>query len=133
MIPIFVYRAMKDLPFNVYRGHKRIFDYVSDTVVTMANICDSFHPGEVYNIGSHQEWVVDIGELSDMVLRLLDKDDSRVTYKEAEPFTTHTKIVDSSKAEKHLGHSPQVDLEEGLSRYIEWMKSVYGDGAEGRR
>ena len=132
VIPIFVYRAMKDLPFTVYRGHKRIFDYVSDTVATMVNICEGFHPGEVYNIGSRQEWVVDIGELSDMVLRLLDKDDSRVTYEEAEPFTTRIKVVDSSKAERHLGHNPQVDLEEGLRRYIEWMKGIYGDGAQGQ-
>lgn len=133
VIPIFVYRAMKELPFTVYRGHKRIFDYVSDTVATMANICESFHPGEVYNIGSRQEWVVDIAELSDMVLRLLDKDDSRVTYRDAEPFTTRVKVVDSSKAERHLGHNPQVTLEEGLGRYIKWMRGIYGDRAEGRR
>ena len=36
-------------------------------------------------------------------------------------------MVDSSKAERHLGHDPQVTLEEGLGRYIEWMRRIYGD------
>ena len=125
VIPIFVYRAMMDLPFTVYKGHKRIFDYVSDTVRTMANISEGFRFGEVYNIGSHQEWIIDIKDLSDMVLKMLGKDDSRVTYKDAEAFTTGIKRVDSSKAEQHLGHNPQVTLEEGLGRYIDWMKTVY--------
>ncbi len=125
VIPIFVYRAMMDLPFTVYKGHKRIFDYVSDTVRTMANISEGFRFGEVYNIGSHQEWIIDIKDLSDMALKMLGKDDSRVTYKDAEAFTTGIKRVDSSKAKQHLGHNPQVTLEEGLGRYIDWMKTVY--------
>ena len=126
VIPIFVYRALKDLPFTVYLGHKRIFDYVTDTCRTMANIADNFKPGEVYNIGSRQEWITDIKHVADLVLRYLGKGGSQVTYEESEPFTTRTKLVDSSKAARDLGHDPQVQLEEGLAKYIEWMRSVYG-------
>ena len=127
VIPIFAYRALMDLPYTVYRGHHRIFDYVSDTCRTLANIVDHFIPGEVYNVGSREEWITDIKHLSDVVLGCLGKTDNQVTYKDAEPFTTRTKKVDMSKARRDLDHSPPVPLEEGVARYIEWMKSVYAE------
>src|SRR6185436_2752126 len=68
VIPIFVYKCLRGEPFTVYAGHKRIFDYVDDTVRTFANIVDNFIPGEVYNVGSREDWIVDIGELAEVVL-----------------------------------------------------------------
>ncbi len=73
VIPIMVYKALKDEPYTVYRGHKRIFDYVDDTVTTLANITDNFIPGEVYHLGGREEWITDIGQLSSAVLRLIGK------------------------------------------------------------
>jgi dTDP-glucose 4,6-dehydratase len=55
----------------------------------------------------------------------LGKDDSTVTYKEWEPFTTRIKRVDSSKAIAHLGHDPKTPLEEGLRKTIEWSRAAY--------
>jgi len=125
VIPIFVYRALMGKPFTVYLGHKRIFDYVGDTCRTFANIVDNFIPGEVYNIGSREEWITDIKYVSDLVLRNLGKDDKLVTYKEAEPFTTRIKQVDFSKIRRDLNHDPKVSVEEGVKKYIDWMKKVY--------
>ncbi len=125
VIPIFVYRALMDMPYTVYMGHKRIFDYVEDTCRTLANIVDNFIPGEVYNIGGREEWITDIKYISDLILKYLGKSDKLVTYKEAEPFTTKVKKVDFSKARRDLKHDPKVPIEEGIPRYIEWMKKVY--------
>jgi dTDP-glucose 4,6-dehydratase len=58
-------------------------------------------------------------------LKYLAKNDSIVTYKEAEPFTTKVKHIDFSKARRDLNHDPQTPLEEGILRTIEWMKQVY--------
>lgn len=127
VVPIFVYRAMMDQPYTVYSGHHRIFDYVDDTVRTVANIVDNFIPGEVYNIGGHEDWVVDIKQLSDLVLKTLGKTDRLVTYKEAEPFTTKTKRVDFSKSRRDLKHDPGIPIEEGIPRYVEWMRKAYGN------
>ncbi|HHE04754.1 MAG TPA: NAD(P)-dependent oxidoreductase [candidate division WOR-3 bacterium] len=125
VIPIFVYHALMDMPYTVYIGHKRIFDYVEDTCRTLANIIDNFIPGEVYNIGGKEEWITDIKYISDLILKYLGKSDKLVTYKEAEPFTTKVKKVDFSKARRDLKHDPKVPIEEGIPRYIEWMKKVY--------
>jgi dTDP-glucose 4,6-dehydratase len=126
VIPIFVYRALMDMPYTVYKGHYRIFDYVEDTCRTFANITDNFIAGEVYNVGGKEEWIVDIKYLSDLILKYLGKSDKLVVYKEAEPFTTKTKQVDFSKIRRDLKHDPMVPIEDGIPKYVEWMRKFYG-------
>src|SRR3989441_4419835 len=68
-IPKFIYHALRNRPYTVYKGHKRIIDYVEDTCRTLANIVDNFVPGEVYNVGGRTEWETDIKSYSDLVLK----------------------------------------------------------------
>jgi dTDP-glucose 4,6-dehydratase len=126
VIPAFIYKALRDEPYTVYMGHKRIFDYIEDTCRTFANIVDHFKPGEVYNVGSKEEWEHDIKYVSDLILKNLGKSDAKVTYKKAEAFTTRVKHMDFSKIRRDLNHSPKVPLEEGIPKTIQWMKGVYG-------
>ncbi|WP_414468876.1 NAD-dependent epimerase/dehydratase family protein [Methanobacterium sp. ACI-7] len=124
-IPIFIYKSLTKQPYTVYEGHKRIIDYVEDTTRTFANIVGNFIPGEAYNVGSKQEWEHDIKEYSDLVLDAVGIDDSLVTYKEAESFTTKVKTMDFSKAVRDLKHDPKVSPKEGIKRTVEWMKNYY--------
>ncbi|MCZ3367522.1 MULTISPECIES: NAD-dependent epimerase/dehydratase family protein [Methanobacterium] len=124
-IPLFIYHALFNKPYTVYKGHKRIIDYVEDTARTFANIVDNFKSGEAYNVGSKQEWEHDIKEYSDMVLNAVGRDDSIVTYKEAENFTTKVKTIDFTKAIKDLKHNPQIPPEEGIKKTVEWIKWYY--------
>jgi dTDP-glucose 4,6-dehydratase len=127
-IPKFIYSALHGKPYTVYKGHKRIIDYVGDTARTFANIVDNFKPGEAYNIGGKQEWEMEIKDYSDLVLDAVGVDDSQVTYEEAEPFTTHVKTIDFSKSIRDLKHDPQVPPAEGIQRTVEWMKWYYRIG-----
>lgn len=126
VVPNFIYKALTRQPYTVYLGHKRIFDYVEDTCQTFANIIDNFIPGEVYNVGGPQEWECEIKCVSDLILSYLALNDSLVTYKAAEPFTTRTKKIDTRKAVRDLKHDPQVPIEVGIPRTIDWMKAYYG-------
>jgi len=126
VIPMFIYRALHDEPYTVYMGHRRIFDYIEDTCRTFANIVDNFKQGEVYNVGAKEEWEHDIKYISDLILKNLGKNDSKVTYKEAEPFTTRVKHMDFSKIRRDLNHNPMVPIEEGIPLAIKWMKNHYG-------
>lgn len=126
VIPAFIYKALHNEPYTVYQGHKRIFDYVEDTCRTFAAIAENFKPGEVYNVGGREEWESDIKHVSDLILNNLGKDDSKVVYKKAEPFTTKVKHMDFSKARRDLKHNPVVPLEEGIPKTIKWMKQFYG-------
>lgn len=128
VIPIFVYHALMGKPFTVYRGHKRIFDYVEDTCKTFANIIDHFIPGEVYNVGSREDWAISIEELAEIVLKTIGAKGSLAEFKGEEQFTTRVKIVDYSKARRDLKHDPHIDIHEGVKRYVNWMRQIYGAG-----
>src|SRR3989441_950140 len=125
-IPKFIYLALHNKPYVVHKGHKRVIDYVEDTCHTFANIVDNFVPGAVYNVAGRSEWERDIKAYSDLILKTVGRDDSLVTYKDAEPFTTRTKSVDCSKAIRDLKHEPKVPPEAGIQRTVEWMKREYG-------
>jgi dTDP-glucose 4,6-dehydratase len=125
VIPIFVYHALRGKKFTVYRGHKRIFDYVEDTCRSFANIVDNFIPGEVYNVGGREDWDVSIEELAEIVLEAVGASPSLAEYRGEEAFTTRVKIVDFSKARRDLKHEPKVDIHEGIRRYVAWARQVY--------
>jgi dTDP-glucose 4,6-dehydratase len=124
-VPKFIYHALFNKKYSVYKGHKRIIDYVEDTCKTFANIIENFKPGEAYNIGSRIEWEKDVKEISDIILNYLNLDDSIVQYYDVEPHTTKIKKIDFSKAIKDLNHNPKISPEEGIKKTIDWMKEHY--------
>ncbi len=117
-------RHFGDEPYTVYLGHKRTLEYVEDLCRTLANIIDNFKPGEVYNLGGDTQY--EIKYVSDLILKNLHKDDSKVTYKEAEPFTTKIKTPDASKAKRDLNFTLTISAEEGIRRTVEWFRKLYG-------
>jgi dTDP-glucose 4,6-dehydratase len=121
-IPKFIYKALKGEPYTVYLGHKRTLEYVEDICRALANIMDNFKPGEVYNLGGEQQY--EIKYISDLILKTLGKDDSKVVYKESEPFTTRIKTPDSTKAKRDLNFKLTVQVEEGIRRTVEWFKEI---------
>jgi len=123
VICLFSYRALHDIPYTVYRGHRRTSTYVTDMSRTLANISANFRAGEVYNIGGTD--FHDIETCSRLILKALRKSDRLVTYKEPEILTTRQKLVDCSKATRDLGHRTTVTLEEGIKRTLQWMREVY--------
>lgn len=98
---------------------------MEDSCWTWANIVDNFIPGEVYNVGGRPEWEKDIKEYSDLILKVVGRDDAIVSYREAEPFTTKVKHMDFFKAERDLHHNPKVPPEEGIKKTVSWMKDFY--------
>lgn len=120
---LFCYRALRRIPYTVYRGHKRTSTYVSDAVRALANIVDSFRPGEVYNVGGGE--FHDIETLSEYVIEATGADPSLVSFEDGEPFTTKVKRVDNRKAAEDLGFEVTVSLQEGVKRTVDWMREVY--------
>lgn len=122
-IPKFIFKALHDEPYTVFLGHKRTLEYVGDICRSLANIIDDFRHGEVYNLGGDEQY--EIKYVSDLILRCLGRDDSKVTYKEAEPFTTKVKTPDSSKAKRDLKFKLTIPPEEGIRRTADWFKRLY--------
>ena len=123
VICLFVHRALLDLPYTVYLNHHRTSTFVTDTDRTMANIIDNYKTGEVYNICGDEYH--DIKVLSDMILKELGKNDSKVEYINIESHNTLDKKGNNEKSKKDLNHTITVDLEEGIKKTIEWQKKIY--------
>jgi dTDP-glucose 4,6-dehydratase len=120
----FLYCALHNIPWTVFRGHSRTSTYLADTVRTLANISLHFSPGETYNIGGNKLHTIET--LSDIILKVTGSDPKLVRYKDSEPLTTKTKIVSVKKAADQLGHLDTYSLEEGITLTADWMRKIYG-------
>jgi dTDP-glucose 4,6-dehydratase len=122
----FLYCALNDLPWTVFRGHSRTSTYLADTVRTLAHIVDNFKAGETYNIGGNCTHSIE--ELSDTILKITGADPGLVQYQNSEILTTRDKRMDVSKAVRDLNHRDTYTLEEGLRLTSDWMARVYNLG-----
>lgn len=120
----FIYKALHDLPYEVYTEHSRSFTYVDDTVAALGAIAGNFCAGEVYNIGASRSH--SIRALSDMILSEVGKSDAKVAYERVEHGNAKHKQVVNAKAVRDLGFAETVDLAEGIARTVAWQKRVYG-------
>ncbi len=126
VVCLFVYRALKGIPYEVFEGYYRVFMYVDDLIPTIANVVNNFKPGEVYNIGGTE--YRSVKDLSDLVLNYTQGDSKLAKYLPEDKHNTVSKRPDICKATTDLGHAPKVMLEEGLPITVEWMKKIYREG-----
>jgi len=119
----FLYCALTNTPWTVFRGHSRTSTYLADTVRTLGNIVDNFKAGETYNVGGNDLHTIE--ELSDIILKVTGASSQLVRYQDSEILTTKDKRVDISKSVRDLGHRNSCGLEEGMRLTAEWMRGVY--------
>jgi NAD dependent epimerase/dehydratase len=106
----------------------RDFLFVADTVRGLMRCAEADGvEGEVINLGTGAE--ISIGELAERVLRqlgkelpvALDQDRLRPADSEVERL-----VAGTAKAKQQLDWEPEVDLDEGLRRTIEWLTGSLG-------
>ena len=124
VVCLFCYRALFGIPWEVYEGYRRVFMHIDDFIPTLANVCENFKAGEVYNIGGRE--YRSVKELSDLILGYTKANPGLVTYLPEDRHNVLSKKPDIQKAMAELGHCPEITLEEGVPATIEWMKKIYG-------
>jgi dTDP-glucose 4,6-dehydratase len=123
VVCLFCYRALHNLPFQVYKNYHRVFMFIDDLIPTLANIVDHFIPGRVYNIGGNEYRSVE--ELADLVLAYSGASRDLIRLLPEDAHNTVNKYPEITKAEIELGHSPRILLEEGVPKTLDWMKNIY--------
>jgi len=123
VVCLFCYYALNGLPYNVYEGYHRVFMYVDDLIPTLARCAGLFSDGLTINIGGEE--YRSVKEMSDIVLKTIGIDDSKVNYLPLDKHNTVNKRPDITLAKEILKHNPSTTLEEGIPKTIEWMKRVY--------
>ena len=116
-----VTQALTGLPLTVYGdGHQtRSFCYVDDLIRGIVAMVDSADPGPV-NLGNPEEF--EVGAFARLVLSLTGSA-SPIEYRPlpADDPTRRRPIID--RAAERLGWKPEISVEEGVRKMIEWFAS----------
>lgn len=123
VVCLFTYRALKKLPYTVYEGYYRVFQYIDDLVDTLVRAADNFRPGFVANVAGYE--YRSVRELHEMICELVDVDLSKVTFLPEEKHNVVSKKPCIARARMALRHDPQITLHNGLRTTVDWMRAQY--------
>ncbi len=120
LIPLMIINALEGNPLPMYGDGRNVRDWlhVSDHCTAIARVLEAGAPGQVYNIGGHNErtnlWIVKT------ILRLMDRDESLIAFVKDRLGHDRRYAIDASKMERELGWRPAYDLERGLAETVAW-------------
>ena len=128
VIPLFVAALLAGEPPEVHGDglQSRDFTYISDVVD--ANLAAAAAPsaaaGHVYNIAGGASWtLLDILETLGKLLGV----DPQPAFREPRAGDVRHSRADASNAARDLGFECRVDLQVGLARTVEWLRSLHGN------
>ncbi len=119
LIPLFIMNAMQDKQLPVYGDGKNVRDwiYVMDNCKGIEVALLEGKLGEVYNIGGGNER--NNLEITHLILELLGKPESLITFVEDRLGHDRRYSLDSSKIMK-LGWKPETPFEEAMQETVDW-------------
>lgn len=120
LIPLTISNALKNKPLPVYGNGCNIRDwlYVEDHCKAIDLILRRGQPGEIYNVGGHNEMRnIDIVKL---ICREMDKPESLITYVADRRGHDLRYAIDPSKIRRELGWVPKTGFEDGIRKTIRW-------------
>lgn len=122
-LPQIIKGCLEGRAFPVSEGSQlRDFCFIQDAVDAFFSALEkSAARGEVINVASGQP--VSIRQMVEMVQRLVGRGEPRfgeIAYRPGENMALY---ADVAKARRILGWEPEVTLESGLEKTIQWMKS----------
>lgn len=127
VIPRFAVRLLNGRRPTIFGDglQTRDFTYVSDTVhgILLA-ITRAPGTGLAVNIARGEE--VTVKRLAERLAELIDPS-LTACHDAARPADVRRHLADVSLARVELGFEPQVDLREGLGRYLKWFREAYPD------
>jgi len=120
LIPLMIINAMRDISLPVYGNGENIRDwlYVIDHCRAIDLIVRKGTPGEIYNIGGHNERRnIDVVKA---IIEQLGKPESLIQYVTDRPGHDLRYAIDPTKISNELGWIPETVFEDGLKKTIEW-------------
>jgi len=129
VLPNFASRIKAGLPLNVYgTGHQtRTFCYITDAMVGFLQVILKGVAGEAYNIGNPKP-EISMLELVDIIAKVSKTDVACnvIEYPDSYPADEpNRRAPDIRKAKLQLEFAPDIDLETGLQRFLNWSDGIY--------
>jgi dTDP-glucose 4,6-dehydratase len=121
-VPNFMAQAIRGEPLTVYGdgSQTRSLCYVSDLIRGVLAVLERGDDQPV-NLGNPHE--VTVNELAETIIRLAGSN-SRIDHRDLPVDDPKQRRPDISRAEKLVGWRPEVGLEDGLGRTLEYFRSV---------
>jgi dTDP-glucose 4,6-dehydratase len=121
MVPTFITQCLRGTPLTVAGDGQqtRSLCYVEDLVEGLLRLADSGHPGPV-NLGNPDEHrVIDYAQ----IIRELTGSRSTIRHVRLPTDDPRRRRPDISLAQRVLGWSPTIPLNEGLAKTIDWYRT----------
>ena len=122
LIPQTILNLLNDKKIPVYGDGKQIRDwlYVQDHCEALIEVWKHGVVGEKYNIGGECE--TQNIDLIKKIISLMGKDESMIEYVKDRPGHDRRYSTDISKITKDLNWKPRFDIDDGLTKTIEWYE-----------
>ena len=120
LIPLMISNALEDRKLPIYgKGvNVREWIHVEDHCKAILKVLLEGTNGEIYNIGGGSE-VANI-DLVKKLLKILNKPESLISFVEDRPGHDLRYAIDHSKITKELNWKPEIKLETGLKKTVNW-------------
>jgi len=129
LIPLVIQKALKGEPLPVYGDGQQVRDwlYVEDHGRAIQCVLEKGAPGEVYNVGGHNEKTN--LEVVQTICGLLDElapesshkpHNSLITFVKDRPGHDRRYAIDASKIKNKLGWEPAESFESGIRKTVQW-------------
>ncbi len=120
LIPLMIINALHKKELPVYGEGLNVRDwlYVEDHCKAIDLILHGGRPGEVYNIGGHNERT-NI-EVVKKIISILGRDESLIRYVKDRPGHDMRYAIDPTKIKDELGWYPETTFEEGIKKTVDW-------------
>jgi UDP-glucose 4-epimerase len=121
-INTFVKSIMEENEISIYGDgtQTRDFTYIDDVIRADILAAMSNVSGEVFNIGGGNR--ISLNDLISVIEQATGKK-AFVRYTATQKGDVVDTLADNSKARQKLGWEPHVDIRDGISRYVSWIKN----------
>lgn len=127
VLPMFAYKALNKEPIPVHGdGHQtRTFCYITDAITGFLKVLLKGEPGHAYNIGNNDN-EISMRDLAKLFVEIEGNGASfelipyPANYPAGEP---QRRCPDLKKSKAHFSYNPEVSLEDGLKRFIDWCRT----------
>ena len=97
----------------------RDFTYIDDIIQGVVSAVHKDLGYEIINLG--ESTTIELNSLIALIEKLTGKEVKK-DYLEMQPGDVFTTYADISKAKKLLNYNPTTNMEEGISKYIQWLE-----------
>lgn len=123
VIPLVINKVMRKKPIVIFGDglQTRDFIFVEDTANAAIDIAlKKERIGEIINIGSGKE--TSVNELIKTIIHIMGAENLPIEYQPPRPGDVRRHLSDIKKAKSLINFEPKIDLNEGLSKTIQWYK-----------